>query len=99
MALIECYECEREISDSAVSCPGCGAPVRAKRRKKGNTVPYTAQEVAVLLSKKRKTSHLLHLLLSIITGGVWIIVWILLAISHSSENARIDRKIRRGKKI
>jgi hypothetical protein len=27
MALIKCDECNREISDRAVSCPGCGAPV------------------------------------------------------------------------
>lgn len=27
MALIKCPECEREISDKAVSCPGCGCPV------------------------------------------------------------------------
>lgn len=27
MALIECPECGREISDKAVSCPGCGCPV------------------------------------------------------------------------
>lgn len=27
MALIKCSECGREISDSASSCPGCGAPM------------------------------------------------------------------------
>lgn len=27
MALIACLECEREISDKAVSCPYCGVPV------------------------------------------------------------------------
>ncbi len=29
MALIKCPECGREISDKAVSCPGCGCPVEA----------------------------------------------------------------------
>lgn len=29
MALIKCPECEREISDKAVSCPHCGMPIRA----------------------------------------------------------------------
>lgn len=28
MALIRCPECDREISDRAESCPGCGYPVR-----------------------------------------------------------------------
>jgi hypothetical protein len=26
MALIKCYECEKEISDKAAACPHCGAP-------------------------------------------------------------------------
>lgn len=26
MALVHCSECEREISDKAAACPGCGAP-------------------------------------------------------------------------
>lgn len=29
MALISCSECRKEISDTAQSCPGCGAPARA----------------------------------------------------------------------
>ncbi len=29
MALVECTECGREISDRAVSCPACGAPASA----------------------------------------------------------------------
>ena len=99
MALIECHECGKEISSSAASCPGCGAPMHAKQHKKGDTVPYNVQEIAVLLNKKKKTNHILHLLLSIITAGIWIIIWILVAISNSSENAKIDRQIRKGKKI
>ncbi len=27
MALINCTECSREISDKAIACPGCGAPI------------------------------------------------------------------------
>ena len=27
MALILCPECDKEISDKAASCPGCGAPI------------------------------------------------------------------------
>lgn len=30
MALIECGECGREVSDKAASCPGCGAPIGAQ---------------------------------------------------------------------
>lgn len=31
MALIFCYECGSQISDKAVSCPKCGAPMPVKK--------------------------------------------------------------------
>lgn len=36
MAMIQCPECGREISDKASACPGCGAPVQ----KPGCTVRF-----------------------------------------------------------
>ena len=33
MALIECYECGKEISDKAPSCPHCGAPQLVSKNK------------------------------------------------------------------
>lgn len=51
---------------------------------------------AMLLElRKKKTSHILHLLLSIITGGLWVFIWILCALSNGIENGRIDRQIDR----
>ena len=61
------------------------------------SIPYTDQEVHVMLSKKQSVSHVLHLILSIITGGLWIVVWVLCSISVSHENSRIDRKIAAGR--
>lgn len=34
MALIKCPECGREISDKALSCPGCGFPVETVRKER-----------------------------------------------------------------
>jgi hypothetical protein len=31
MALIDCYECNKQISDAAPSCPQCGAPKKEKK--------------------------------------------------------------------
>ena len=100
MSLIDCPDCGRQISSNAPACPGCGAPIAAASStpKKGNRIPYTDQEVAVLLSKKKKTNHLLHLILSILTAGIWLILWILVAASNGSENAKIDKAIAKGKK-
>lgn len=99
MALINCHECKKEISDSASSCPGCGAPISSSKPKKGDVIPYTEQEVAVMLSKKKNTSHLLHLVLSLITFGFWIIVWLIVSISNANENSKIDSAIAKGKKV
>lgn len=49
--------------------------------------------VVLLEMRKKKTSHILHLLLSLITGGLWIIVWIICALSNRSYNAEIDKQI------
>ena len=35
MALISCSECDREISDKAAACPGCGAPISASVEAQG----------------------------------------------------------------
>ena len=29
MPLIQCPECQREVSDAAANCPGCGHPIQA----------------------------------------------------------------------
>ena len=83
----------------AITCPGCGAPIAKKKPARGSRVPYSDQEVAVLLSKKKKTSHILHLILSIVTAGLWIVIWLLVGISNANENAKIDGKIKKGKKV
>lgn len=47
---------------------------------------------------KKKTNHILHLILSLLTGGLWIAIWLLVGISNSLENSRLDRKIRKAEK-
>lgn len=41
MALIECLECKKEISDKAVSCPSCGCPVSTSP----SQLPQNAQPI------------------------------------------------------
>ena len=99
MALIDCPECGKQISSMAPACPSCGVPVEASSAATtAGRVPYSDQEVAVMLSKKKKTSHVLHLLLSVVTAGIWLIIWIIVAASNGSENSRIDKMIAKGKK-
>ena len=45
-----------------------------------------------------KTNHILHLLLSIVTAGFWIPIWILVAINNAFNISCADRKINKAQK-
>ena len=51
------------------------------------------KEMLLARRQARKTNHVLHLLLSILTAGFWIPVWILVALRNSVEIWKIDRQI------
>lgn len=57
-----------------------------------------SKSTAQLLAKRadHKTSHILHLILSIVTGGLWVPIWLLVAISNASQRASIDRQFSGG---
>ena len=46
-----------------------------------------------LQQRKKKTSHVLHLLLSVLTGGLWLVMWALCSIANASQNSKIDKEI------
>jgi hypothetical protein len=52
-----------------------------------------SDKVFWLAQQKKKTNHVLHLLLSILTGGLWIVIWVVCGISNTSHNSSIDAKI------
>ncbi len=43
---------------------------------------------------KHHTSHVLHLILSFLTGGVWIIIWILVADEDSATMRFLENELR-----
>lgn len=49
MALINCPECNREISDLASSCPGCGTPIDQTNRQLDSVVKSSLGLVAISL--------------------------------------------------
>lgn len=54
MALINCPECGKEISDKAQSCPNCGTPLKENQQQTVN-IPYQQQEY--VQPKKKKKGH------------------------------------------
>ncbi len=70
MALINCPECKKEVSDAAPTCPNCGVPIAgAKEGKAAGVQLTTIQETG----KKLKIHSLLSSLL-VIVGVLWAIV-------------------------
>ena len=51
-----------------------------------------------LIAKRQdhKTAHVLHFLLSLVTFGLWVPIWIIVALSHRIERGKIDRKLKGG---
>lgn len=48
-----------------------------------------------LLEKRNdyKTSHLLHLLLSVLSAGLWLVVWLLVADYNANKRRKIDKQL------
>ncbi len=54
-----------------------------------------ATQIQYLLAQRRKTNHVLHLLVSLCTCFMWMPIWILIAQADGRANRRIDRDIKR----
>ena len=85
MALINCKECNKEISDSATACPNCGAPTQAlaQRAPSGSgKVKFTSKQESNN-GEKRHVGFLLGL--GIVFFPI-IFVWFLLRKGHSTTS-------------
>jgi hypothetical protein len=40
----------------------------------------------LVLAQKREINHILHLILVILTVGIWVIVWFLLLMAHDNDS-------------
>jgi membrane protein YdbS with pleckstrin-like domain len=77
MALIKCKECDREISEKATTCPGCGAPVDAKA---------DAPETELLRTRRALSNQPLYFgLLILATLAVPILPLVFHALWHNSR--------------
>lgn len=66
MALIQCSECGREVSDKAAACPGCGAPIAAPAASPAPAAPAVQQVQIVRQPKSRGVYIILGLLLGLL---------------------------------
>jgi len=51
------------------------------------------EQLFVLSTQKKKTNHILHLILTVLTGGLWLFVWGITMRSNDSHNKKLDKQI------
>jgi len=68
MALIQCPDCNKDVSTSAVSCPNCGAPISAAKETEAAGAPLTTTQST---SKKFKGQQVIAVLM-LLVGIFWL---------------------------
>jgi hypothetical protein len=51
------------------------------------------EKLFVLTTQKKNTSHILHVIMTVLTGGLWLIVWGLTIRSNDAHNKKLDKQI------
>lgn len=51
------------------------------------------EKIFVLTNQKKNTNHILHLIMTILTGGLWLIVWLIVTANKNSYNKKLDQQI------
>lgn len=75
MALINCSECKKEISDKAESCPNCGAPLKSSKPDKTLETQRAAVSQAKL-NESLSTPFIIQIIIIAIALGVYQESWI-----------------------
>ena len=84
MALINCPECSKEISNAAPACPNCGTPIASA----SEASAAGAQLTTTQLTSKKLKMHTAISVLAVIVGAVWIMVQ-MDAVERGSEPSAI----------
>lgn len=85
MALIKCPECEKEISDNAISCPNCGFPLKEKDANTQETTDIESIKSSVEVGNPQKKKGCLRSCLTTIIVAVIGFVIIVLLIYKNSD--------------
>ncbi|MCU7217614.1 hypothetical protein [Pseudomonas sp. VE 196-7] len=51
------------------------------------------EKLFVLTNQKKTTNHILHVIMTVLTGGLWLLVWGIIMRSNDAHNKRIDKQI------
>lgn len=51
------------------------------------------EKLFVLTTQKKKTNHILHVIMTVLTGGLWLLVWGITMRGNDAHNNKIDKQI------
>lgn len=51
------------------------------------------EKLFVLTNQKKNTNHILHVIMTVLTGGLWLIVWGITMRSNDAHNRKLDKQI------
>ena len=90
MALVKCGECGKDISDKAIACPNCGAPV---------ATGAPVRRAPVLVPPRRKTSKWAYVGLVLIVGIILFIYRAIMSDHAAPLSAGLAGALREPKKV
>jgi len=67
--------------------------VKEEFNKGANPDQYKDEEL-IKIGEFKRTSHLTHFILSVVSAGMWIPIWILFGLLNSQHNKKIDNDMR-----
>lgn len=88
MALINCPECEKEISDKAVNCPHCGFPVTTNNQLEGQNDIDVQMSENNTLTRRKPSNKVLVIIVVVICAIVIAIVAAITIMSNKNKNER-----------
>ena len=95
---VKCPYCDELISPIAKKCKHCGEILDAQMREieslkrenanrdKSNIIVSNNNNNNPSSSGTKRFPHIAHLIMTILTGGVWVVVWLLHYIFRNKEN-------------
>ena len=51
------------------------------------------EKLFLLTSQKRSTNHILHVIMTVLTGWLWLFVWGITMLSNDAQNKKFDKQI------
>lgn len=106
MAMSTCRECGEDVSTEAQTCPRCGVPrptlVRpadggldsavADLVRRGFQIENSSEN-SITLFKVSRPNHVAHAILSLLTLGFWLIIWLLIALFAGGSIVRVELSV------